>query len=446
MSLRNTFERVVCISLARREDRRRRLNQLVKKTGWPFKSPEFFIAVDGGSGRVPTPGGFISGGGAWGCRQSWARVLEEAIRDNVKSLLVLEDDAVWRNDIKQDCEDLFKNIPEDWQVVFLGGQNMRSPRDVNNGVGKTVNTQRTHAIGLRGEGIRFVYRTIANADRHIDHVLGPACGKLRTCYQPVQFIIGQDATQSDISGRKDHARFWSSPKQNYPIIWLNTSEEIADRLREYGVHYGFDLNSEGIDRGLSQIFPKPGTYKGGLGKFLSTVAWEAASFTDGHGIVTIWHPNADDNARTAAGKEVPKRCKVSPRLNSLTDALAWLTGELGVDVVRKREDRKRLPVVLLRSPTSVVQKIRHSGIVHMGRWYDEETGIDKGLDNLVRAKATSLTDWFKVLDKEAAETNVPVGIYHPKVSEVLASTTRRDVVVIDATEYSEARRAVEKLV
>ena len=444
MNLKNVFEKVVCISLARRQDRRARLNKLAKKN-WPFKPIEYFTAVDGGSGRVPMPSGFISGGGAWGCRQSWTRVLEEAIRDNVNSILVLEDDAVWRPDIKETSTDLFTNIPDDWQVVFLGGQNMRSPRDVNNGVGRVINCQRTHAIGIRGEGIRFVYKTIANSDRHIDHILGPACGKHRHCYQPVQFIIGQDATQSDISGRKDHARFWSSPKQNYPIIWLNTSEEIADRLQEYGVHYGFDLDEEGNDRGLNSIFPKQGVYKGGLGKYLSTVAWEAASFTDGPGIVTIWHPNADANAVTAAGKDVPKRCKISPQLHSLNDALAWLTGELGVDVVRKREDRRRFPVVLLRSPTSVVQKIRKSGIVHMGRWYDEETGIDKGLDNLVRAKATSLADWFKVLDKEAAETNVPVGIYHPKVTELLASTTRREVATIDATTYDEARREVEKL-
>ena len=445
MNLKNVFERVVCISLARRGDRRARLDKLAKKN-WPFKPIEYFTAVDGGSGRVPMGAGFISGSGAWGCRQSWTRVLEEAIRDNVDSILVLEDDAVWRPDIKETCTDLFTNVPDDWQVVFLGGQNMRSPRDVKGGVGRIINCQRTHAIGIRGEGIRFVYKTIANSDRHIDHILGPACGKHRHCYQPVQFIIGQDATQSDISGRKDHARFWSSPKANYPIVWLNTTEEVADRLREYGVHYGFDLDDEGMDRGLNAMFPKAGIYKGGLGKYLSTVAWEAASFTDGPGIVTIWHPNANETAIIAAGKDVPKRCKISPQLHDTDEVIAWLTGELGVDVVRKREDRRRLPVVLLRSPGSVVEKIRKSGVAHMGRWFDEETGIDKGLDNLVRAKAASLADWFKVLSKEAAETNVPVGIYHPKVTEDLASTTRRDVVVIDATDYEEARRKIEKVI
>jgi hypothetical protein len=176
------------------------------------------------------------------------------------------------------------------------------------------------------------------------------------------------------------------------------------------------------------------------------VAWEAASFTDGPGIVTVWHPNANETAILAAGKDVPKRCKISPLILDVDEAIAWLTGELGVDVVRRREDRKRLPVVLLRSPNSVVEKIRRSGIAHMGRWYDEETGIDKGLDNLIRAKATSLADWFKVLSKEASETNVPVGIYHPKVTEELALTTRRDVVVVDATDYEEARRKIEKIV
>ena len=57
--LAGTFERVVCISLRRREDRRRRLRALADRTGWPFREIEFMDAVDGGSGCVPVPPGFI---------------------------------------------------------------------------------------------------------------------------------------------------------------------------------------------------------------------------------------------------------------------------------------------------------------------------------------------------------------------------------------------------
>ena len=440
------FDRVVCISLKRRQDRRQRLKKLCRTNGWPFRPIEFFDAVDGGSGEVPPGKGFISGGGAWGCRQSWSRVLEQAMADGLGSILVLEDDAMWRPDFATEVQAFFGDIPADWQIAFLGGQNMATPTRVTDRVARVSNCQRTHAIALRAQGIRFVYQVAATSDRHIDHLLGPACGRNRRAYQATPFLIGQCATKSDISGRKDHARFWTHPGRDYPILWLDASREVARDLVEYGVHYGFDLDSDGVDRGLSIIFPKPGAYKKGINKFLNTVAWESASFEDFPGITTIWHPNANEESWEVARLDLPERVKKSPRFEDTAAALVWLRSQFGAGLIRKRSDRRRLPILLVRSPEAVVEALREAGLCHFGNWRDSETGIDKGLIQLFDSGKGNIADWYRVLEEEARAFSAPVGVWHPKATIELCQTSGREVVVIDATSAGEAYEQVEKAV
>ena len=441
-SLKETFERVVCISLKRREDRRRRLRKLIKENGFPFATPKFIDAIDGGSGLIPSGANFKSGGGAWGCRQSWVRVLEDAMSDGVESLLVLEDDAIWRPTITEECETFLENVPSDWQILFFGGQNMKPAQVVREGVGRTRNTQRTHAIGFRREGIRWIYKIMSTADRHIDHKIGAAMPGYRKAYEPIPFIIGQDATQSDISGRKDNARFWTPPEKQYPIVWLDATTEVAEALVEYGFHFGFDLDEHGNDRGLNRCFPRPGDYTKGIGKFLSSVAWEAASFSEGPGIVTIWNSNATLDSYEKAKKEIPSRVIVTPFFDNVDESISWLTEKLGGDAVRVRADRQKLPVLLMKSPDEIVKRLKKDHIVHCGRWVDTN-GIDRGLTSFFECGGTSLDNWFRVLEKEAKETNSHVGIHHPKATVELAKTTGRRVVVVDATSYDEAIRQIE---
>lgn len=444
MNYKDYFDRVVIISLKRRQDRRRRLEKLIKSCKWPFKQPEWFDAIEGS--KIPATHGFFSGGGALGCKLSWCRVLEDAMNDDLNSILVLEDDCIWRNDFVDQIDDFLRKIPADWEAMFLGGQNMKTPKKITDGVSRSTNTQRTHAIGLQREGIRKAYSCIKESQRHIDHMLGPATGKWKRAYQPEPFLIGQDACKSDISGRADHSRFWTSPQKGYPVCWLRCPMEVVDSLSEYGFHRGFDREVSGRDRGLINCFPSSGQYKGGIKKFLSHVSWEAASFLDDVGIVTLWDTNATAECSDALKGDLPERIFIA-EFKTKEEGLELLSKKFGEKLVRIREDQKLMPVVLCQSPANVVSALRAKGLVHFGNWLDKKTGIDKGLVHFFDVyQGSNLLGWFAALDSEARENNIPVGVWHPKATVEMCKTTGRDVVVVDTMSPEEAISQIEEIV
>lgn len=430
MNYTNYFERVVVINLKRRPERKQRLEKLIKSSKWPFGKPIWFNAVDGSV--VPVANKWGAGGGAWGCKRSWCRVLEEALNDGVQSILVLEDDAIWRGDFSSQVDDFLKKVPANWECLFFGGQNMKTPKKVSEGVYRATNTQRTHCIGLQRDGIRKAYINMMDADWHIDHKFGPESGKWGTAYQPEPFLVGQDACKSDISGRNDHTRFWMAPSKTYPVCWIQCPSEVMTKLSQYGFHRGFDRTANGRDRGLASCFPRPGNYAGRIKKFLGHASWEAASFEDDPGIVTVWDPNATEACSEKLLREMPERAFIG-KFETFEEGLELLKNHFGDDLVRMRRDQKLLPIVLVKSPADVVKQLKDTSLLHFGRWINKQSQIDQGLIYFFdKFAGTDLSEWFKVLNREAEGIGVPVAVWHPKATVEACETTGRDVLVVDA--------------
>ena len=442
MNYTEFFERVVIINLKRREDRKMRLEKLIKASKWPFAKPIWFDAVDGD--LVPVANNWAAGGGAWGCKRSWCRVLEEALNDGVQSILVFEDDAIWRGDFASQVDEFLKRVPANWECLFFGGQNMKTPNTIDEGIAVSVNTQRTHCIGLQKEGIKKAYVNMMNADWHIDHKFGPETGKWKTAFQPEPFLVGQDGCKSDISGRNDHTRFWLSPKKNYPVCWIQCSAEVMSQLSQYGFHRGFDRDKDGRDRGLVNCFPSPGVYHARIKKFLSHVAWEAASFVDDEGVVTVWDTNATEGCSEALLKDMPERTFIA-KFDTLEEGLAMLKEHFGEQLVRLREDQRLMPIALVKSPTDVVKALKDQGILHFGKWVERKTGIDQGLIYFFdRFAGTDLNGWFTILNAEAEGMGVPVAVWHPKATKEICETTGRKVLLVDSMTIEGAIEQIEE--
>lgn len=255
----DTFEWVRCVSLARTEKRWDRFLKDLPED-WPFKTPEKFEAIDGKF--VKPPAWWSAGPRAWGCYRSHMTILEQALNCGVKSVLFLEDDAFVTESFTKDCHDFITALPDDWGMIYLGGQHLyparHPPLRINDYVYRPWNVNRTHAFALRGKMMSVVYDHLFNLTfsqgHHIDHHLGRLHQRRNDpIYCPKEWMIGQREGRSEISGKHLPDRVWaaaetvagavSTDAPFVAVVGLHSSGSscIAGVLHHLGIHLGNEL-------------------------------------------------------------------------------------------------------------------------------------------------------------------------------------------------------------
>ena len=181
----------------------------------------FYPAIIGDLTTCPADWG--SGRGAWGCLRSHQRILEDVIhtRDDrgvmeVNSVLILEDDVIFKKDALENLNKFMEAVPDDWDQIYLGGQHRKANSSTDSPhviVGGSVN--RTHAYAVNQKALTQVYRHISYATdyrdttKHIDHQLEVAHKRKDwKVYCPKQWIAGQRAGPSNISGKTNGDQYW----------------------------------------------------------------------------------------------------------------------------------------------------------------------------------------------------------------------------------------------
>ncbi len=228
---------------------------------WPFKPPLRFPAIDGTN--ISRPVWWESSPGAWGCLQSHLKVLNDCLEQNVHSILVLEDDAVCIEGFSQKSRSFVEELPDDWQWIFFGGQNIRLqhglPSKVSEWVYRPFNVNRGHAYALRGQDIMLRLQVHLSTEHawplphHRDHHVGRFQEQLtQGLYAPREWLVAQSPGSSDISKRKTPLRLFTGCKsilecmpERRLIAIQCTSIELWSRLS--GV-----LHQLGVDIGSSQ--------------------------------------------------------------------------------------------------------------------------------------------------------------------------------------------------
>lgn len=439
--MKEFFQRVVMVTLPRRQDRCDRSLAAMKRVGWPFLQPERFRAIDGGSNVVPTPTRWISGGGAFGCGQSHIQILQAALMDGIETLLVLEDDVEFKDTFVEELSVFMKEVPEDWECLMLGGQHMQPPEKISDAVVKCVNAQRTHAYAVRGRAIFDLCQMWQNSINHIDWDMGPFFGKRLRTYAPVRFIVGQSAGKSDINGRRNPAQFWNKPEFPNPSVWLQVSGKVASELRTYGFHYGFALGENGADSQLDEVMR---TAEGDIARRIRAwkerIQWECESFPGVSGICAIWHPMTS---------------RLSTDWMSMTDPSPIISAQDCKEAVAKYHEITGIlpvpspdffpPVALLQCSKQTVSALMEIGLIHCGNWRDPATEIDQGLERKVFAdpQTQTLFQWFEVIAKEADRKNALPGIFHPLATEDMVHDLFRKVLIIDHDDVDLAAKAIK---
>jgi len=250
------FDRVVCVSLDRRTDREQSFKQRIP-ADFPFTQPEMYRAIDGK--KCKHPEWWRQGGGAWGCYRSHCRILEDALLDGIDSVLIFEDDATFTDDFSARVAAFMENVPDDWEQIYFGGQHLRRPQEITEHWVRCLNINRTHAYGVRGLGIRKLYKWLHTTNdwhnrHHIDHHMGRLHGSGRiNVYAPVEWVCGQaEDGHSDVCGKAVKERWWTmrkpgEPAQERPFVAVmgvhrSGSSATAMILHKLGVSMGDKLS------------------------------------------------------------------------------------------------------------------------------------------------------------------------------------------------------------
>lgn len=278
------FQRVALINLRRREDRRKTFLGQAEVSQIP--SLTIVDAVDGH--KVPAPINWTAGAGAWGCMQSHRQLLQTAIQDDIDTLLVFEDDAVFLENFTSTFETFLRTVPSDWDGLMLGGQHMQTPVPVSPGVVRCLNCQRTHAYALRGRYLREVYRRWISSSGHCDHIMGPMHRDFKV-YAPDPFIVAQGPGASDITCRNERPRSWSHLGPRQLLLVTTVEREVVERLKEKGAHVGYWVDDNGFDKGVVAALSLPHSKMvAGLKNWFGYVSVEAAAMIQG--VPLLWHP------------------------------------------------------------------------------------------------------------------------------------------------------------
>ncbi len=221
-NLTDWFDRVYVINCAHRPDRLEETKKHLEETGMANNDwVNYYPAIIGDWTTCPADWG--SGRGAWGCLRSHQRILEDVIhtRDDrhtltLNNVLILEDDVIFKEDALEKLNRFMRALPSDWGQIYLGGQHRRKKGETDSPnvvIGNSVN--RTHAYAVNQSIFKEFYRHISystdyrDTSKHIDHQLEVAHRRKDwRVYCPKEWIVGQRAGSSNISGKKLETKFW----------------------------------------------------------------------------------------------------------------------------------------------------------------------------------------------------------------------------------------------
>jgi GR25 family glycosyltransferase involved in LPS biosynthesis len=147
------FDRVIVINVPRRTDRLEQFTKEAETVGFDF---EVHPAIDGNLSDV---GPIVAG------RLSHIEVLEKI--KPYEMVLICEDDAKFRQDFVQSLDEYMADLPQDWDIFYLGAVKNET-RPVNKHWVRQVVSTGTQAYCVNPAKVDLFIQIAREFDHHID--------------------------------------------------------------------------------------------------------------------------------------------------------------------------------------------------------------------------------------------------------------------------------------
>ena len=173
-TLTDLFDFSCCINLDRRTDRWEECALEFSK--WGLTNIYRIPAID--KDHIPKnyPGVRLQQGswGALGLLLTTLQILETAVENQYKSILIMEDDIYFTSEINN-IESLITHVPEDWDMLYIGGNHnfhnkgrRAQPIPVNDHVIKCQHTFTTHCYAVKAHMYPLLINELSSLVNPID--------------------------------------------------------------------------------------------------------------------------------------------------------------------------------------------------------------------------------------------------------------------------------------
>ena len=192
MRLNEYFDKIFCINLDKRIDK------------WLLSKKEFqkhdlivdrFIAIEGNPDKIKT---HLTDGGV-GCTISHLEVFKLSKLLNLKNVLILEDDVDFIDDLNDRFNEYYKQIHENWGLLYLGGNHNGMPiQKISENMAMITNTYTTHAYAVNNNIYDELINTFFGISDIADILLAKVQNKLKNSYVFQPHLAWQKPGYSDV--------------------------------------------------------------------------------------------------------------------------------------------------------------------------------------------------------------------------------------------------------
>jgi GR25 family glycosyltransferase involved in LPS biosynthesis len=196
MKLDQYFDRIFVINLKRRRDRLEKFFHGIAPYAIDINSIEVVEAVDGHKER-PDLG---PDAGKWGCAMSHKRVHELIMKSEDQKVLVFEDDCEFFDGFEEKFKSALKDLPDNWDMFYLGGNLWVPPIKFKNSVHKIIKCYSTHAYAVTQKFVRN-YHHLIDFNSIIDNQYAEL-HSMMNAYVIHPSICGQFTSYSDVENKE----------------------------------------------------------------------------------------------------------------------------------------------------------------------------------------------------------------------------------------------------
>lgn len=291
--MKKYFDGIFFINLDRREDRLEFIEKQLDRVGI---IAERISAVDG---NLLDPDPSIGNGwnhkGVAGCALSHRKVIQLAKERGYKSFLVIEDDTVFSDDFVEKAPFYIGQLPEDWDMVYFGGNYLSSLTPVNVNVGRCIHTLTTNMYAMKHTMYDYV---LSNISDKVEELKMPVdvlytniqANKSFNCYAFRPQLVWQDSIFSDIENKSQELPYLKPNTKKISLIISSYNQKerlkyslksaILQNYQNYEVIVADDGSDDGTVEMIKREFPgvilssNPDREKG---KYTLALNWNAAA-------------------------------------------------------------------------------------------------------------------------------------------------------------------------